>query len=53
MHDIRKMQVGQIVDFCISFNERQQTAEQTADKEKDRPKKRKATQAEINAYFGR
>ena len=52
MSDIRKMQVGQIVDFCISFNDRQKNAEEKAERE-SRPKKRKATQAEIDAYFGR
>ena len=54
MSDIKKMQIGQVVDFCISYNERQKAAEKQAEKEeKKRPKKRKATQAEINAYFGR
>lgn len=47
------MQVGQVVDFCVSYNERQKATEEQSEREKDRPKKRKATQAEIDAYFGR
>ena len=35
---MQKMQLGAIVDYCI---------------ENDEPTKRKATQADINAFFGR
>lgn len=49
MADIRRLQLGQVVDFVIAFNERQERAEKT---EKKKPKKRLATQAEIDAYFG-
>ena len=52
MSDIQKMQVGQIVDFCISYNERQKDAEERARKEQ-KPRTREATQADIDAYFGR
>ena len=48
MSDIRRMQVGQVVDFCIDYNERQKRAEEQAEK----PEKRKATQADIDAWFG-
>lgn len=53
MSDIRRMQVGTLVDFCISYNDRQKEAEKQAEREEKHPKKRKATQAEIDAYFGR
>lgn len=46
--DIRRMQVGQVVDFCIDYNERQKRAEEKAEK----PQKRKATQTDIDAWFG-
>ena len=48
MTDIRRMQIGQLVDFCIDFNERQKRA----DRETSGNTKRRATQADINAYFG-
>ena len=46
------MQIGQLVDFCISFNERQEDMEKTAKREEERGKKRKASQDDINAFFG-
>ena len=49
--DIRRMTLGQVVDFCIDYNKRQETAEEQA-KRKPRPKKRKATQADIDSFFG-
>lgn len=52
MTDIRKMQVGQLVDFCISYNERQEEAQKRAEKEEAKSRKRKATQNDINAFFG-
>lgn len=30
MADIRRMQLGQVVDFCIAYNERQEAAEKRA-----------------------
>ena len=52
MADIKKMQLGQVVDFCIDYNKRQKDAEKESDKKKERPKKRKATQGDIDAFFG-
>lgn len=46
------MQVGQIVDFCIAYNERQKQSEKEAKKQERKKKKRKATQNDINAFFG-
>lgn len=52
MTDMRRMQVGQLVDFCIDYNERQKQTAQQTEKEEQRGRKRKATQADINAFFG-
>lgn len=52
MTDIRRMQVGQLVDFVIAYNERQEQAERMAKKEQKKGCKRKATQNDINAFFG-
>jgi len=48
MSDIKAMQIGQIVDFCIAYNNRQKQNE----KERKGPSKRRATQKDINAFFG-
>lgn len=48
MADMRTMQVGQIVDFCIAWNDRQTRTKREAEK----PAKRRATQNDINAFFG-
>lgn len=45
---MERMTIGQIVDFCIEYNNRQYKAE----KEKGKPQKRMATQQDINAFFG-
>lgn len=55
MSDIRRMQLGQVVDYVIAYNDRQKRAEdqsERAAKAKDEPKRRKATQADINLFFG-
>lgn len=49
MTDIKKMQLGQVVDFVIAYNERQKRAEKQAERGKV---KRKAVQSDINAFFG-
>lgn len=51
MSDIRKMRLGEVVDYCYAYNERQENAEKEAENKK-RPQKRKATQSDINAFFG-
>lgn len=50
MQDVRRMQLGQVVDFVITYNERQKAAEKAA--EQKAPTRRRATQADINAFFG-
>lgn len=52
LSDIRRMQLGQVVDFVIDYNDRQKKAEQRAKKEEKHGTKRKATQNDINAWFG-
>lgn len=46
------MTIGQVVDFCISYNNRQKTAEHEAQKQEKQGRKRKASQGDINAFFG-
>lgn len=50
--DAEKMTLGQVVDFCIAYNERQEQAEKKANANESKGRKRKATQADINAWFG-
>ena len=52
MSDVRSMQIGQLVDFCIDYNDRQKKANAAAEREEKRGTKRRATQADINAFFG-
>ena len=52
MTDIRKMQLGQVVDFVIAYNDRQKESEKQAKQAEKRAKKRHATQNDINAFFG-
>ena len=52
MSDIRRMQVGQVIDFVIAYNERQERAKKRAKKEEKKGRKRKANQDDINAFFG-
>lgn len=46
------MQVGQVVDYCIAYNERMEAAEKAAKREEKHGKRRKANQGDINAFFG-
>ena len=48
MSDIRRMQLGQVVDFVIAYNDRQKQSEVQA----KRAQKRKASQNDINSFFG-
>ena len=52
MSDIRRMQLGQVVDFVIDYNERQEQSEKQAKREEKRGHRRKASQNDINAWFG-
>ena len=42
------MKLGEVVDFVKAYNERQKQAEENEKK----PKKRRASQDDINAFFG-
>ncbi len=46
------MQLGQVVDFCISYNDRQKTAEKAQKWAEKHGTKRKASQNDIDAFFG-
>ena len=52
MVDVRRMQLGQVVDFVISYNERQERAEKEAKQEEKKARRHRASQSEINAFFG-
>ena len=52
MTDIKNMQLGQAVDFCIEYNNRQLETIERAKKEEQRGTRRKATQADIRSFFG-
>ena len=45
---IEKMTIGQVVDFCIAYNQKNGIEEKA-----EKPKTRKATQTDWNALFGR
>lgn len=46
------MQLGQVVDFVIAYNERQKAAQKAQKHAEKHGTKRKATQNDINAFFG-
>jgi len=52
MEDVRRMQVGQLVDLCISYNERQEDSQKRSKLEEKRGKRRKANQNDINSFLG-
>lgn len=49
---MKKMQVGQLVDFCIEYNEREERKQKMKEKAESKPAKRKATAADVKAFFG-
>lgn len=52
MSDIRRMQLGQVVDFVVAYNDRQKAAEKARKRAEKYGTKRKASQNDINAFFG-
>ena len=52
MTDIRRMQLGQVVDFVIAYNQRIKAAEKAQKWAEKHGTTRKATQNDINAFFG-
>lgn len=49
MADIKEMTIGQVVDYVIAYNDRMKEADK---EKKKKDKKRKATQRDIDAFFG-
>ena len=52
MSDIRRMQLGQVVDFVMAYNDRQKAAQKAQKWAEKHGTTRKATQNDINAFFG-
>ena len=52
MSDIRRMQLGQVVDFVMAYNDRQKAAQKAQKHAEKHGTKRKASQNDINAFFG-
>ena len=50
MSDIRNMQLGQVVDFVIAYNDRQKESEKQSKKQGKR--RRRASQNDIDLFFG-
>ena len=50
MSDIKKMQLGQVVDFVIDFNERQKQGQEQEEHKKSVKHYRLATPEETSAY---
>ena len=53
---IRHMELGQVVDYCVEWNnvhEEQEVDSSTSNKKSEQGTKRKATQADWDALFGR
>lgn len=52
MSDIRNMQLGQVVDFVVAYNMRHKEAQKAQERAEKGKNKRKATQNDINSFFG-
>lgn len=52
---IRRMELGQLVDYCIEWNNihEEQEESESGNKKSEQGTKRKATQADWDALFGR
>lgn len=46
--DAEKMNLGRVLDYCIEYN----NMHEVKDEEEEKPKARKATQKDIDAFFG-
>lgn len=47
--DVKKMDLGHVLDFCITYNKIHTIDDE---EEKPKPKKRKASQGDWNSLFG-
>ena len=52
LSDIKKMTLGQVVDYVIAYNDRQKAAEKAQKLAETKGSRRKASQSDINAFFG-
>lgn len=52
MADVRRMQLGQVVDFVVEYNKRQKKAEEQAEHAQKVKHYRRARQDEIDAFLG-
>lgn len=46
------MTLGEVVDYVIAYNKREKHAEAVSEKESKQGKRRRATQGDIDAFFG-
>ena len=51
MQDIKRIQLGQVVDFCIDYNQRQKEAEEKAERRSKAKHYRLATKDEVDAFL--
>lgn len=52
MQDIRHMQIGQVVDYCIEYANREYLAEKKEKRAEKRGTRRKATQQDWDSLLG-
>ena len=52
MSDLKTMTLGQVVDFVIAYNKRQEQAEKARKYEEKHGTRRRATQGDIDSFFG-
>lgn len=52
MTDLRRMTLGEVVDYTIAYNKRQERAEKAQKHAEKHGTKRRATQSDIDAFFG-
>ena len=52
MAALRRMELGQIVDYCTEWNRIHEPEDDKGSKKKEKVTKRKATQADWDAFFG-
>lgn len=50
--DMRRMGIGQLVDYCIEFNDAHGLTEGGEKSAEAKPKRRAATQADWDAFYG-
>ena len=51
MQDVRRMQLGEVVDFCIDYNSRQKQAEKTTERKRTVKHYRLATPEEVDGLL--